>query len=284
MKKRIITAIVALMIFLPLCIFSKYIIFPIAMAIVAAVGVYELAKCMGMQKKIVLTVPLYIVALVLPVLRFLLNGKSKPNSVFMLFAMASAFVLIVFALSYVTYTKNKYKLSDILTFFTLAFYVIGCFCAVVMVRYTEHVPNQGAYMYPIIFISAWICDTFAYFTGRLLGKHKLIPEISPKKTIEGAIGGVVFTLISMIGYWAIIKFTPINYDGISLAQICVLGLVLPIVTQTGDLLASCIKRQYDVKDFGNVFPGHGGVLDRFDSPMLAAPTICIINAIFALFN
>ena len=63
-----------------------------------------------------------------------------------------------------------------------------------------------------------------------------------------------------------------------------LGIVLPIVTQTGDLLASCIKRQYDIKDFGNVFPGHGGVIDRFDSPMLAAPAICIINAIFALFN
>lgn len=284
MKKRIITGIVALMIFLPICIFSKYIIFPIAMGILAAIGVYELAKCMGVQKKLVLTIPLYLVAVALPILRFFLSGKTKPNSVFMLFAMACTFVLLVYAISYVTYTKNKYKLSDVLTFFALSVYVIGCFSAVVVVRYTELVPNQGAYMYPIIFISAWICDTFAYFTGRFFGKHKLIPEISPKKTIEGAIGGVVFTLLAMIGYWAIIKFVPFfNYDGISLVQICILGLILPIVTQTGDLLASCIKRQYDVKDFGNVFPGHGGVLDRFDSPMLAAPAICIVNAIIALF-
>ena len=284
MKKRIITGIVALIIFLPICIFSKYIIFPIAMGILAAIGIYELAKCMGMQKRIVLTIPFYLVALALPILRFFVSGKTKPNSVFMLFAMACTFVLLVYVMCYVTYTRNKYKLSDLLTFFALSVYVIGCFSAVVIVRYTEHVPNQGAYMYPIIFISAWICDTFAYFTGRFFDKHKLIPEISPKKTIEGAIGGVAFTLIAMIGYWAIIKFTPINYDGISLLQICVLGVILPIVTQTGDLLASCIKRQYEIKDFGNVFPGHGGVLDRFDSPMLAAPTICLVNAIFALFN
>ena len=192
MKKRIITGIVALMIFLPICIFSKYIIFPIAMGIVAAVGVFELAKCMGLQKKFALTIPFYIVALALPVLRFFLSGKTKPNSVFLLFAMASAFILLVYSLSYVTYTKNKYKLSDILTFFALCVYVIGCFSAVVIVRYTEHVPNQGAYMYPIIFISAWICDTFAYFTGKFFGKHKLAEDVSPKKTIEGSIGGIIF--------------------------------------------------------------------------------------------
>ena len=153
-----------------------------------------------------------------------------------------------------------------------------------MVRFTdtEKYQNIGAYIYLLIFIAAWVCDTFAYFTGRLLGKHKLIPEISPKKTVEGAIGGVIFTLIALVGYWAILKFTPINYD-IPIWYMCILGVVLPIVSQIGDLLASSIKRQYGIKDFGYVFPGHGGVLDRFDSAMLVAPVMCFINAIIFLF-
>ena len=96
MKKRIITAIVAILIFAPICIFSEYIIYPIAMSILAAVGVFEIAKCIGFHKKLVLTIPAYIVALALPILRFFLSNKSKPNSVFMLYAMASVFVLLVF--------------------------------------------------------------------------------------------------------------------------------------------------------------------------------------------
>jgi phosphatidate cytidylyltransferase len=252
------------------------------MGILAAVGVFEISKCIGWEKKFVLTIPTFIIALALPVLRYFLSGKSKPNSVFMLFAMASAFLLLVYTLAYVMFTKNKYKLSDALTFFALSVYVIGCFSSVVIVRYTNFVEDQGKYMYLIIFLSAWICDTFAYFTGRLLGKHKLIPEISPKKTVEGAIGGIVFTFIAMMGYGCLLKFA-FKYDGISFVHLAILGLILPIVSQTGDLIASCIKRQYNIKDFGNVFPGHGGVIDRFDSPMLVAPVICLINAIVSLF-
>lgn len=282
MKKRIITGIVALLVFIPICIFSKFVIFPIAMGILAAIGVFEISKCIGLEKKFVLTIPTFIVALALPILRYFLSGKSKPNSVFLLFAMASAFLLLVYTLAYVMFTKNKYKLSDALTFFALSIYVIGCFSSVVIVRYTNFVEDQGKYMYLIIFLSAWICDTFAYFTGRFFGKHKLIPAISPKKTIEGAIGGIIFTFIAMMGYGCLLKFA-FKYDGISFVHLAILGVILPIVSQIGDLIASCIKRQYDIKDFGNVFPGHGGVIDRFDSPMLVAPVICLINAIVSLF-
>ena len=169
MKKRIITGIVALLVFIPICIFSKFVIFPIAMGILAAIGVFEISKCIGWEKKFVLTIPTFIVALALPILRYFLSGKSKPNSVFLLFAMASAFLLLVYTLAYVMFTKNKYKLSDALTFFALSIYVIGCFSSVVIVRYTNFVEDQGKYMYLIIFLSAWICDTFAYFTGRFFG-------------------------------------------------------------------------------------------------------------------
>ena len=102
-----------------------------------------------------------------------------------------------------------------------------------------------------------------------------------KKTVEGAIGGIVFTIIGFIVYALILKHQ-FNYE-MPIYQICILGVVLPIVSQIGDLVASSIKRQYKVKDFGNVFPGHGGIIDRFDSVMLVSPTLCMINAIISLF-
>ena len=284
MKKRIITAIVALCVFAPVCIFSGTWFLGVAFGIISLVGTFEMAKCLGFHKKLALTIPMYLASLGLPIVRWVIhhNQVSKPNSVFLLIAMTTAFVLLIYSLAYVMFGKNKLKISDVMGYYSLSVYVIGCFSSVVMVRFTGE--NEfGKYMFFSIFISAWVCDTFAYFTGRLLGKHKLIPEISPKKTIEGAIGGIVFTLLALIGYWAIIKFTPLSYDGIKIWHICIMGVLLPIVSQIGDLLASSIKRQYNIKDFGNVFPGHGGVLDRFDSAMLVAPILCCINAIILSF-
>ncbi len=286
MKTRIITGIVALCIFAPICIFSGTWIFPIAFGILALVGVFEMAKCLKLNKNFALTIPMYLVAVALPIVRYMLYLKevSKPNSVFMLYAMTSAFVLLMYSLIYVMLGRNKKNVADVLTFYALSLYIIGCFVAVVMVRFTgtERHKDIGAYMYLLIFISAWICDTFAYFVGRFFGKHKLIPEISPKKTIEGAIGGIVFTFLALILYWTIVKYG-FKYDGLSIVHICILGIVLPIVSQIGDLVASSVKRQYNIKDFGNLFPGHGGVLDRFDSAMLVAPVLCLTNAIMFLF-
>ena len=131
----------------------------------------------------------------------------------------------------------------------------------------------GQYIYLLVFLAAWITDTFAYFTGFFFGKHKLCPNISPKKTVEGAVGGVVFCIISFLVYGIVVsgmfKIQP-NYVGLA-----VVGLVMSVLAQVGDLLASVIKRTYGVKDYGRVFPGHGGVLDRFDSVLLLAPFLLV---------
>ncbi|MBP3495423.1 MAG: phosphatidate cytidylyltransferase [Clostridia bacterium] len=276
MVKRIITAIVAIAIFVPICYFSDYVVFPIAIGILCAISVFEISKCLGFTepKRLVLTIPMYIIALGLPILRYYLTTNSE----FMLYAMGLAFFMLMYSLAYVMLRKNADNVSDILMLYAMFMYVVGCFTSIVIVRYTGF---EGKYMYLLIFLGAWICDTFAYFTGRLLGKHKLIPEISPKKTVEGAIGGIVFTIIGFIVYALILKHQ-FNYE-MPIYQICILGVVLPIVSQIGDLVASSIKRQYKVKDFGNVFPGHGGIIDRFDSVMLVSPTLCMINAIISLF-
>lgn len=265
MKKRIITAVVAIALFIPICWFSYTIVYPIAMAILCGIGVFEIAKCLGFHKNFVLTVPMYIVAIGLPVLRIFVDK----NSYLLSFAMLALFFVLIYFLAYVMLRKNKDKLSDIMTLYALFVYVVGCFTSIVALRYLA----DGQYKYLLVFVGAWVCDTFAYFTGRFFGKHKLIPEISPKKTIEGSIGGIVFTIGGFVLYGYIIK-SVFNYQ-MSYWQLAALGFVISIVSQIGDLIASAIKRQYGIKDYGFVFPGHGGVLDRFDSVMLTAPVLYV---------
>ncbi len=278
MKTRILTAIVAIALFVPVCIFSDYIIFPIAISILCAVGVFEITKCLNFHKNFVLTIPMYLIALALPIIRF--SGIINSDMKFSVIAVACAFFMLIYCLAYSMFKKNEEKISDILVVYGLFVYVVGCFSSVVMVRYSAD--GMGHYMYILIFLGAWVSDTFAYFTGMLLGKHKLIPSISPKKTVEGAIGGVVFTLIAFVIYGVVLN--NVFSVSIPLYTFIILGVFLPVVSQIGDLIASAVKRQYGIKDYGKVFPGHGGVLDRFDSVMLVAPTLCLTNGVINLIT
>ena len=274
MKTRIITATCAIAIFVPVCIFSHTIAFPIVFALICGIGVYEMAKCLGMHKNFGLTIPLYIVGLGLPMISFF--DATKPY--FYIIGLASAFLLLIYCLAFVMFRLNKDKITDVMTMFALFLYVVGCFSTVVNIRYAEN----GEYYYLLIFIGAWVSDTFAYFTGRLLGKHKLIPEISPKKTVEGAIGGVVFDMGAFALYGLILR-SFFNFE-IAYVYLIIMGAVVAVVSQIGDLLASAIKRQYEVKDYGFIFPGHGGILDRFDSVMAVSLVLAVICTYFNLFS
>lgn len=275
MLTRVLTGAVASLLFIPICIFSEYVVFPIVIGILCFIGVYEMAKCLGFDKNYTITVPMYILAAGLPIFRFftpkIFNGGA--NTSFLACCMVLLFGMLIYVLAYVMFKKNTISLSSILTFFAMFVYIVGCFSAIVVVRYSY----QGNFMYILVFLGAWICDTFAYFTGRLLGKHKLIPEISPKKTVEGAIGGVVFDMGAFALYGLILR-SFFNFE-IAYVYLVIMGAVVAVVSQIGDLLASAIKRQYDVKDYGFIFPGHGGVLDRFDSVMLVSPFLYILISI-----
>lgn len=134
-------------------------------------------------------------------------------------------------------------------------------------------PNGKLYIW-LPFLIAWLTDTFAYFTGYFLGKHKLIPNVSPKKTVEGSIGGIVGALVIVCLFQFVCgKYFDVNPNYLSGA---IVAILCSVASQFGDLAASCIKREHNVKDFGNIMPGHGGVLDRFDSVIYISPIVFLL--------
>ncbi len=283
MKQRVITAIVLCIVAIPVCIFSGTIVFPIAMAFIGFMGVYEMLGCMKTRDNIFVAAPLYVAALVAPfVIRYTFNAQFAASlssglpyrAIRTYDGLLVAFLLYVLYLLGVwvfSYEKNQnLDMNKILASVLVSLYIIGATSSIVLVRDSL----GGEYNWYFIFIGAWVTDTFAYFTGMLFGKHKLIPNVSPKKTVEGSIGGTLFCVAFFVGYGVILNHFTV-YD-INLVLIAFAGLLSAIVSQIGDLSMSVIKRTYGIKDYGKIFPGHGGVLDRFDSILAVA----IVMALF----
>ncbi|MGL5259216.1 MAG: phosphatidate cytidylyltransferase [Lachnospiraceae bacterium] len=166
----------------------------------------------------------------------------------------------------------KYKAEQIMAAFFVLFYAPVMFSFVYLTRQLEY----GIYLVWMIFIASWISDTCAYLVGMLLGRHKLAPILSPKKSIEGAIGGVVGSAIVGAIYGFILVENIIIDQKVTLI-FAVLGASGSLISQMGDLAASAIKRNNEIKDYGNLIPGHGGIMDRFDSVIITAPMIYFLS-------
>lgn len=176
------------------------------------------------------------------------------------------FIVLVILFSTIIFLHNRYNIIDIsLTVFGIL-YIVFLFSFITLTRNLD----GGRFIIWLIFIGAWVTDTFAYFTGMAAGKTKLFPAISPKKTLEGSIGGIIgCTLITIIYGMFINKY--LSY--IPLYHYILIGVLSGIISQIGDWFASAIKRYVKIKDYGIIMPGHGGVLDRFDSILFVAPVI-----------
>ena len=178
-------------------------------------------------------------------------------------------VFIVLNLISFTIKHEKISPQDMMVNIFGFFYVGVLLSNVYLVRTHEF----GAYFVWFIFISAWACDTFAYFSGMLFGKRKLAPTLSPKKTVEGAIGGTLGAAVvgGIFGHF-------IGIDtGLNLALVgALIGFFGAILAQFGDLSASAIKRHMGIKDYGSLIPGHCGILDRFDSVIFTAPMVYLV--------
>ena len=176
-------------------------------------------------------------------------------------------IFILFLISIISILRVKRNIIDIVVTFFGIFYVCILIDFIVL---TMNDFEMGKIYVWIVFIIAFMTDIFAYFSGYLFGKHKLIPKVSPKKTIEGSIGGIAGSTIACIVFGYLFN--------INLGGAVFLGFFGSIVAQIGDLFASSIKRYVGIKDYGKLIPGHGGILDRFDSVILVSPFVyTIIN-------
>ena len=279
MKTRIITAIFIVAVMLPILIFSEYIVYPIALAIFSLFATFEVYRVIGIEKKWVVAIPAYLISFAAPLCTHeIFLGQDFEKSNYILITVAAIFVYLLYIMGAAVFSKGSLTVATISKAFLVFTYVVISFTSLSLIRYLEY----GNINLFLVFIAAWGCDTFAYFTGYLFGKHKLIPEISPKKTVEGAIGGVVFAVIFFILYGIVIEAVTdaeANYIVLSVS-----GFILAIVSQIGDLIASLIKREHGVKDYSNLLPGHGGIMDRFDSILSVATPLIAICIIFPPFT
>lgn len=259
MKTRVISALVASLVGVVILFFHNTIALPIAISILIAFMIYELfqaEKCFNYK-----TTPIicFVFAVIFPFFNYDLINQYLP-------LFLGVCVLAVFATFIIN--KNEIQFDKLCFMLTTTIFISFSMNTLLLLKNSDD--KNGLFFMVLALLGAWLADTGAYFAGTLFGKHKLCPTISPKKTIEGLIGGtivngILFVVIGAI-YTKIQTGIEINY-----IYLAVLGIVCSLLGLLGDLTASQIKRQCQIKDYGKIMPGHGGILDRFDSVLFVAP-------------
>lgn len=281
MKTRVITGLVGLVVVIG-WLFSMYTpVFTAVLAIVAAIGVYELLKAFEVR-----SLPLKILSLaVSAVVPFYFSyGSLLSIPMFPIITIVVLAALIIMVLDF-----EKTKFEQVACSLFAAAFVPSALSGIILFRDVyinfpdAYKKTDGIFLILFAFFCCWLSDTFAYFCGRFFGKHKLAPVISPKKTVEGAVGGLICTAILNTVLFFIFRLNFDLTDKISLPLVIITSVCLSVISIFGDLAASTIKRHHGIKDFGNLLPGHGGVMDRFDSSCFVFPAlyaiISIVNAI-----
>lgn len=282
MRTRILTALVALCVLIPVLLLSHTWLFPVMVTVCCLIALWEIFKCVGVQKNLWITVPLYLSA-VFVIMSFRLFRQLFDygmESFVVRVAVPCMMLVILYLFAVLVFSKGKILVESAAVAGFMSLYIIAAFMALLFLRDSQ----SGAYTYLLIFIGAWVTDSFAYFTGILFGKHKLIPEISPKKTIEGSIGGTLFCGGAFMLYGVAIAHFVESANRMNLALLFVYGIVVSVVSQVGDLSLSAVKRHYGIKDFGKIFPGHGGILDRFDSILAVSLVLFVLNEFASIFK
>ncbi len=262
LKQRMIFGTLGIVLAIAVLTFCPVYIIGICVGVISLIGLYEFYNVTGLlSKKSPLVYAGFLFCALFNMMTVLMGAEVLT---YMGFAVL-AFTFLLMVLNVFYYSKCTF--TDASLCFLGTTYVTIFFAHMFLIRSLE----LGSILIWILFVSCWSTDSFAYFCGRAFGKHKLCPKISPKKTIEGAVGGVLACIIFALGYLAIVA--KINGMTVNYLNGVILALLASVFSQIGDLVASRIKREYDVKDFGNLIPGHGGILDRFDSALLISPIV-----------
>ncbi len=258
---RLASGIVLMAITITLMIYGGFPLFWVITAI-SAIGLFELYRAANMEKSFPAVIG-YISSVVLDIL--ILDHMYQ--YMFLWLAVTLMVMMACYVIAWPTYRAEQMTML----FFGL-FYVTMMLSFVFQVRYLE----GGVLTVWLIFVGAWGSDTCAYCVGKLAGKHKLPTKLSPNKTVEGCVGGILGA--ALIGFlFALAFYKNTNYWW----QFALIGGVSSVISQIGDLTASAIKRNQDIKDYGKLIPGHGGILDRFDSILFTAPVVYLL-AVFLI--
>ncbi len=243
----------------------------VVLLLLSAIGLYEFYR--AFEKKsyhpmksvgvlfLILCLPAFFLKEARP-MEFFLSAAPTVN-----LAPLMQLVLVLFTLALLVFRYDKYTAADGAISLFGGYYVVFLLSFFMLLRNMEH----GRHLFLMALLGAIAADTFALLFGMMWGKHKLIPRVSPKKTVEGSLGAFVGAMLTLCVYGGILHVT----DVVSIAwyHYCILGLLIGFFAQVGDLCASAIKRYTGIKDFGKLIPGHGGVLDRIDSYIYVIPVV-----------
>ena len=271
MKDRVFSGFILVVFLLAIIVFNT--IFPpalnIAIALISAVAVYEIIKAIGLDKYWFITVPSMLTAIAVQFVEF-----QDANLL-----IYSLYVVCIFCAMLRHHKTVSFR--DVSVAMCMVVLIPLALQSIVMVR--SLTTDHGVFYALICVFAAWIPDCGAFFAGKFFGKHKLCPVISPKKTVEGFIGGIVSdaVLLPLLGIVYSALFCA-GEEAVSWLSLLIIGVFGALVSVLGDLSFSLIKRCYHIKDFGNVIPGHGGILDRFDSVIFTAPFVYLVTKLLPM--
>ena len=285
MKERIVFGAIGAVLAVSAFLFAGQTLVFVLIGIIALMALTEFLKAVsvfGDRQKLILTVLTYAFSLLIigSVYRSGSAYLAKSYTGFAEYGYMLPVIIVYLIVAFVVMVLNHSKISfnDISVTFVGNIYITLSLMHIFLIRI---LPNGKLYLW-LPFIIAWLTDTFAYFSGVFFGKHKLIPSVSPKKTVEGALGGIIGAVITVAVYQLICKnvagLEPDYLKGVIMAVVC------SVASQFGDLSASCIKREHGIKDFGSIMPGHGGVMDRFDSVIFISPIVFLIINYIGIFR
>lgn len=275
MKLRIISGVLGSVLLVVALALNKMfpILINIMISLAALVCIIELLTARGVIKNLKLSVPPMVFAVLFPIL---LSSVWWPILTYL-------FVLAMFAV--LIFWHDEIPFADVaFTFSTTALVMLGLGSIIILCD--QNRTHTGFYV-TMSLVIPWVADAGAYFMGTFFGKHKLCPNISPKKTVEGAVGGVIFGIIGAVVdalVFQILFYTQSGREEIHYVNLIIVALFGALVSIVGDLCFSIIKRSCHVKDYGNVIPGHGGILDRCDSVIFAAPLLLVFVQYFPILT
>ncbi len=277
MRTRITTGVIAISFLAIVLLFFHTILFNLICMVVTGIAYYEILNAFKQEKQV--STFIYIGAIPALVYAFVL----APLGYTIFFDIILVFEVLYYTGLQVFFFK-KLSFDKLAAIILFGIYVLFGFYSVSQLNTNYPLDTygyDGIFYLLLILAIAWGADIFAYFIGVTFGKHKLAPELSPKKSIEGAIagffGGIMIGVLSLYLYNVISANLLLNFDTIitfnNYIAVAILSAIGALISMIGDLFASAIKRQNDVKDYGYILPGHGGILDRFDSVIILAPVV-----------